>query len=181
MNNKAQDLWFLLNKIDRSNSNIQHSFDHDKEIYPYFYLLFWNEKFNAEQQKKIALMSSSRKHYFESIFDIEEISVPYSLSISEFFKPLPDVKEQLQVIDDFLQNLPTIARPKKNQNDEPIELMDLSEFKSGPPVSETFAKILESQEKYERAIEMYEKLSLIKPEKSVYFAARISELKHKLI
>lgn len=179
MENKAQDLWFLLNKIDRRNSSLQHSFDGDKEAFPYFYLLFWNEKFNPNHQKKIALMSSSRKQYFESIFDIEELASPY-LEKDNFKTAIPDVKEQFQVIDDFLQNLPSIARPKKNSNDTDTDILDLAELKNATPISETFAKILERQEKYERAIEMYEKLSLIKPEKSPYFAARISELKHKL-
>ncbi|CAM3287851.1 hypothetical protein [Aquirufa ecclesiirivi] len=180
MDSKAQDLWFLLNKIDRSNLSLQHSFEADKEAYPYFYLLFWNEKFNPNLQKKIALMSSYREHFFNSIFDIEEMAQPF-IDAEKVTPPLPDVKEQLQVIDNFLQNLPSIARPKKNLLDEDSDVLDLSELKNIIPVSETFAKILESQEKYERAIEMYEKLSLIKPEKSLYFATRISELKHKLI
>ncbi|MHA8098662.1 hypothetical protein VR479_05130 [Aquirufa aurantiipilula] len=180
MENKAQDLWFLLNKIDRSNLSLQHTFDADKESYPYFYLLFWNEKFNPNQQKKIALQSTSRKHYFESIFDIEEMAAPY-VELESFKTVIPDVTEQMQVIDDFLQNLPSIARPKKHVSDEDTDVLDLAELKNVIPVSETFAEILERQEKYERAIEMYEKLSLIKPEKSLYFASRISELKHKLI
>lgn len=180
MENKAQDLWFLLHKIDRSNSSLQHSFDVDKETYPYFYLLFWNEKFNPHQQKKIALQSTFRNRYFESIFDIDKISSPY-IAIDSFKTTVPDVAEQIQVIDDFLQNLPSIARPKKHMTEEDSDVLDLAGLKNALPISETFAKILERQEKYERAIEMYEKLSLIKPEKSLYFATRISELKHKLI
>ncbi|MFL0161708.1 hypothetical protein [Aquirufa salirivi] len=180
MENKAQDLWFLLHKIDRSNLSLQHSFDGDKEVYPYFYLLFWNEKFNPNLQKRIALMSSSRKHYFESICDIENVSMPF-IDTESIKTAIPDVKEQLQVIDDFLQNLPSIARPKKHVVEEDLDVIDLAELRNASPISETFAKILERQEKYERAIEMYEKLSLIKPEKSIYFATRISELKHKLI
>ena len=45
-------------------------------------------------------------------------------------------------------------------------------------VSETLANILASQGSHEKAIEMFEKLSLIIPEKSSYFADRIKKLKN---
>jgi hypothetical protein len=42
------------------------------------------------------------------------------------------------------------------------------------------AEMLVKQEKYEKAIAAFEKLRLLKPEKSVFFATRISEIKNKL-
>ncbi len=45
--------------------------------------------------------------------------------------------------------------------------------------SETYARILYMQGKYARAIEMYEKLSLLKPAKSDYFAALIEQIKKR--
>lgn len=48
-------------------------------------------------------------------------------------------------------------------------------------VSETLAKLLTHQEQYARAIKMYEKLILLNPEKKAIFAARIQELKEKII
>jgi tetratricopeptide (TPR) repeat protein len=45
--------------------------------------------------------------------------------------------------------------------------------------SESLAKIMETQGKYDKAIEMYRKLSLTNTEKSAYFATRIKEIKHK--
>ncbi len=44
-------------------------------------------------------------------------------------------------------------------------------------VSETLANLLVKQEKYKKAIKMYENLSLIFPEKSAYFAEQIKKLK----
>ncbi|RME95994.1 MAG: hypothetical protein D6772_12495 [Bacteroidetes bacterium] len=46
--------------------------------------------------------------------------------------------------------------------------------------SETLAILLEGQGQYERAIEMYKRLSLLNPEKSRYFAAAIEKLKQKI-
>lgn len=46
-------------------------------------------------------------------------------------------------------------------------------------VSETYARILYMQGKYAKAVEMYEKLSLLKPAKSDYFAALIEQIKKR--
>ncbi len=57
-----------------------------------------------------------------------------------------------------------------------------TEFFSGKDsglVSEPLAELLANQGHAEDAIEMYEKLSLIFPEKSVYFAAKIEKIKNK--
>ena len=46
-------------------------------------------------------------------------------------------------------------------------------------VSETLAEIYAAQELYQRSIEIYEKLILLNPEKSAYFAALIETVKEK--
>lgn len=48
------------------------------------------------------------------------------------------------------------------------------------PVSETLAKIYESQEEWKRALTVYEKLLLQFPDKTLLFAAKIQELKTKI-
>lgn len=48
------------------------------------------------------------------------------------------------------------------------------------PVSETLAKIYESQEEWKRALAVYEKLLLQFPDKTLLFAAKIQELKNKI-
>lgn len=168
----AQKLWFLLNKIDRSD---QSELNQDKLIYPYFYLLHWNERYSILKQQRIALQSSRRKLYFQSIYDIQGEQ-------DETTDPVPaeEIKAlQVALIDQFILNQPTLAKPKRSDlEDSPQE--DLSVIEFSLPVSETVAILLTKQGKYLQAIELYEKLSLIKPEKRLYFASRISELQNLL-
>jgi hypothetical protein len=168
----AQKLWFLLNKLDRSD---QSELSQDKLLYPYFYLLHWNERYSILKQQRIALQSSQRKQYFQSIHDIQGELVEVAEPIpAEEIKALQDA-----LIDQFILNQPTLAKPKRSEiEDFPQEDLSATEFSL--PISETVAILLTKQGKYLQAIELYEKLSLIKPEKRLYFASRISELKNLL-
>lgn len=47
-------------------------------------------------------------------------------------------------------------------------------------VSESFANVYAKQGKFEKAIEMYQKLSLLYPEKNAYFAAKIETLQKEI-
>jgi hypothetical protein len=169
---KAQKLWFLLNKMERADQSELHP---DKSLYPYFYLLHWNERFSVLKQQKIALQSVQRKQFFQSIYDISSDQV----DASEFV-PAEEIKAlQDSLIDQFIQNQPTLTKPKRSDlEDLPQE--DLSVVEFSLPISETVAILLTKQGKYLQAIELYEKLSLIKPEKRLYFATRISELQNIL-
>lgn len=88
----------------------------------------------------------------------------------------PKTKEQITIIDEFIKAQPTI-KPKA----DPVPQNDLSEIKSGEfadnIISETLAEILTRQGKKEKAIEVYKKLIWKFPQKKVYFAAQIEELK----
>lgn len=80
-----------------------------------------------------------------------------------------------ELIDKFIAENPSITKPKAEFYN-PISVAQNSITDKGDIVSETLAKIYEKQGYFEKAISIYEKLSLNNPEKSVYFAAQIERL-----
>lgn len=86
-------------------------------------------------------------------------------------------RRQQQIIQGFMKKNPRIAR--QDNNLEPISI-DLSARLGGSADSsietEAFANILIRQGKIEKAIDVYQKLILKKPEKRNYFAKKLSEL-----
>ena len=99
-------------------------------------------------------------------------------------------KERINaIVDHFIKEEPKISRPSKESI---IEEKPKKEFFSptkkakesldvnSMPVSETLAKIFALQGNYPKAIFAYEQLCLINPEKKIFFASRIEELKKKL-
>jgi len=81
-----------------------------------------------------------------------------------------------ELIDKFIAENPSISKPKAEFYN-PLSVAQNSIIDKNDIVSETLAKIYEKQGYFEKAISIYEKLSLIIPEKSVYFAAQIERIK----
>ena len=82
-----------------------------------------------------------------------------------------------------------IKRPIKKQKEEAeanpvgeevVEYVEKSVMESQEVASETLAGLLVAQEQYGKAIKMYERLQLLFPEKSPYFAEQIDNLKKNL-
>lgn len=171
--NKAQTLWFLLNKIDRNSSDSHAMIHADKLDYPFFYLLQWNERKDVINQRKIALQAPFRFNYYQSIIDIKTDSED-SLPVFEHVNEIQD-----DIINQFLASQPSITRLKKGSTEDFTPIIDLAQTNWSPPISENFALILIKQGKISLAIDVYEKLILAKPEKSLYFANQISALTKK--
>ena len=92
-------------------------------------------------------------------------------------EPAPKKKmTRKELIDKFIAENPSISRPKA-EFFNPITMAQNSIVDNSEIVSETLAKIYFKQGYFDKAIEIYEKLSLIYPEKSVYFAAQIELIK----
>lgn len=89
-------------------------------------------------------------------------------------------KEQVQKMKDLAEATKVEKEKKDKIKKKPSQLAKESIREDDEIVSETLAMILESQGHIDRAIDMYERLSLQNPEKSSSFAAKIEELKSQL-
>jgi len=90
-------------------------------------------------------------------------------------------KRQFELIESFIQKEPRISRTPAKTG-EVLDQEDLSKRAKptgGGLVTESFARILAKQGKPAKAREIYETLMAKNPEKSAYFAAKISELDHQ--
>lgn len=85
-----------------------------------------------------------------------------------------EVKDNKQLIDDFIKTAPRISKTKTNEV-VPINLVEDSELQE-ECMTETLARIYVKQKLYRKAIAIYEKLSLKNPQKSVYFVNLINEI-----
>ena len=79
------------------------------------------------------------------------------------------------MIDKFIEASPKI--PPIKQNSESAIQIDLNKSDNSYLMTETLARVYLEQKKYQRAIQAYEILILKYPEKSSFFADRISDIK----
>lgn len=89
-----------------------------------------------------------------------------------------DTFNKNSLIERFIKEEPRISTPKRDFFN-PVDMAKQSSIDREDLVSETLARIFVQQGDIPKAIKIYERLSLIIPEKSGYFAAQIEKLGEK--
>ncbi len=131
---------------------------------------------DAEEAEKEALKKKSLEELKAIISD--RIKLMESSKRSQPAASATQTINKNELIDTFIKNAPTISRTKA-EFFNPVSVAQQSVVDQENIVSETLANIYIQQGHADKAISVFEKLSLKYPEKSSYFAALIAEIKSK--
>jgi len=147
------------------------------------------EATTTEEQKaeeKLAMgkpleFSRNEKHSFQEWLQLSRLKpiIRKDSSDSEQaqqIKPSIDTekKKKLELIDKFIENNPKITPIAK---DASVQIIETFTEDTSHLMTETLARVYLEQKKYSKAIQAYEILILKYPEKSSFFADRISDIK----
>lgn len=144
------------------------------------------EKVQDENIKKLLADVSSHAASDEETIAFEPLhTVDYfaSQGIKITEEPVTNDKlaTQMKSFTEWLKSMKKIHAPNipggDEQTDKKIQRIAEGSNTDADVVTEAMADVLVKQNKIERAIEVYQKLSLINPTKSAYFAAKINGLK----
>lgn len=126
--------------------------------------------------KKVAILVPDRKQLYRFLNNEIHFSESDDYQISNI-----SGGGNSSLIDRFLTEKPGAPRHLQ-QDGEPSgtkdnkDIIEKSVYEDDEMITETLAKLYFQQNKYEKALEAYKKLSLKFPEKSIYFASQIKEI-----
>lgn len=132
------------------------------------------EKFSGESYKNKTHSFEEWLKLFSNKTQVSSVNIDIKSDTSKLKQ-----KESSDIIDRFIKHKPMIKRAKAEIYS--VENMaQKSVMEDEHLVSETLARINARQGNYNKAIRMYEKLSLLYPDKFDYFAEKINALKNEL-
>lgn len=147
----------------------------------------WNGIIVEEKERilEISVTPEQLQKYFNGI-KTERLSDPAELKTSEPevesvesgtppTRSRVDNQEVQSIIDQFLENDPSVSQPTGRQKQE--NLAATSSVEDHEFVTETLAIIHAKQGNNSKAVKIYERLALVFPEKKSYFAEQILKLK----
>jgi len=116
--------------------------------------------------------SKNEKHSFQEWLQLSRLKPIIREEIKSSIED--EKKKKIELIDKFIENNPKITPIAKDATVPVIEVIpeDTSHL-----MTETLARVYLEQKKYSKAIQAYEILILKYPEKSSFFANRISDIK----
>lgn len=127
----------------------------------------------------ISWLKSQETH---SEVEEEELkAVPHSSASRDSSELNEEIDRELakkKLLEKFISEEPRISKPKK-EFFSPTKKAKESLTENDDLITETLAKIYVLQKNYNKAIDAYERLSLIYPEKNTFFADQIQRIKDK--
>jgi tetratricopeptide (TPR) repeat protein len=123
--------------------------------------------------------SINEKHSFQEWLQLSRIQPIVReteiKNVSENTIPDLDKRKKAEIIDKFIESSPKISPIRVEDKTKSIK--ESNETEQNYLMTETLARVYLEQKKYQRAIQAYEILILKYPEKSSFFADRISDIK----
>jgi hypothetical protein len=110
--------------------------------------------------------------------EIKEIPDSSTLKDAELKVEIDKELAKKKILEKFILDEPRISKPKK-EFFSPTKKAKESLTENDDLITETLAKIYVLQKNYNKAIDAYERLSLIYPEKNTFFANQIQRIKDK--
>jgi len=119
--------------------------------------------------------SVNEKHSFQEWLQLSRTQPIVRETKSETSLLDEDKKKKAELIDKFIEASPKISPIK--QSTESSTIFEKNKTDNSYLMTETLARVYLEQKKYQKAIQAYEILILKYPEKSSFFADRISDIK----
>ena len=162
---------------ERVKTELPDEFVHEEDIIPEKTFIIPEIDLRGSQEelsKEMAVLEERRRSLDELKALIENRIMELEQEKEEGYKPL----SKTEIIDKFIAENPQMPR-QKQEFFNPITVAQASVVDHENIISETLANIYLNQGHIEKAISIYQKLSLKNPEKSVYFAELIEKAKNK--